>query len=136
MQATHFLFASPYNVVILLAVIAFILKAAQLFSMIKDDDKKESDISTGLNMLLMLSGAMILLGCLGYFSELAAAPCSGAILPGGSFVTVIATVVNSADQAGVIADCFAKSASVMLTGLLAAAVSGMIWFVMQRKIVN
>ena len=133
MHATNFLYASFYNVAILFVFIAFIIKASQLYIQMKRRDARESDNSPRLMMLLLLSGAMILMGCLGYFGELAAPPCSGAILPGGSFVTVIATVVNSADQAGVIADCFSRSASTMLTGLLAAAISALIWLFLQNK---
>ena len=133
MHATQFLFASSYNVLILFVFVLFIVKAARLFPKIKSGESDESDISKSLTLLLFLSGAMILLGCLGYFSELATAPCKTATLPGGSFVTVMCTVVESAEQAQELATCFGKSASAMATGLIAAAVSSLIWFSLQQK---
>ena len=134
MHATNFLFASSYNILILLAFVAFVAKAIQLYAALNKGNAKESDTATYLNMLLLLSGAMILLGVLGYFSELAASPCKEGTLPGGSFVTVICTVVETTGQADAIADCFIKSRSAMTTGLFTAAVSGLVWFGLQQKI--
>jgi hypothetical protein len=134
MHATNFLFASSYNILVLFVFVLFAVRAAQLFSLIKRGETNESNFSARLNELLFLSSAMILLGGFGYFSEQATASCRGNLLPGGSFVTIICTVADSAQQAGTIATCFIKSTSAMATGLLAAAVSGSTWFLLQQKL--
>ena len=102
---------------------------------IKQHGKQDinSSVTFGLNALLYLSGAAILLGCIGYFMKMRSDVCMQNVLPRGSFVTVLCTVPESAEQLRHIATCFLTSSSVMMTALLSSLILAIVWFLLHYR---
>ena len=131
METTRFLFASCSSWLLLPAVLAALWIIIDDIRSLKQRKEQHSRISSPY-ALLYLSCAAIVLGCLGYFIEMKSSVCLKNVLPGSSFVTVICTVVDSADKMNAIANCYMNSASAMMTGLLTSLLIALVWLVLHR----
>ena len=127
MNVTCFLFSSPYNVLIVFPIIVAVYVLYRHMH-----KSKPHQINITLDMLLYISGITILLGTLGFFLEMNRATCDQ-FLPGSSFVTIITTVPESAEQITTMATCYGKSTSAMLTGLLSSMVIAIVWYVLSNR---
>ena len=131
METTRFLFVSRMSWLLLPVVLAALWIVIDNIRTQKGR-KEFSRISGSPDALLYLSGAALLLGCLGYFIEMKSSFCLQNVLPGGSFVTVICTVTDSLEKMRCIAECYSRSASAMMTGLLMSLIIALVWLVLHR----
>ena len=129
METIRFLFLGRLSWLILLTALVALWIA---ISNIRSAKHSGARISIGLDTLLYLSGAAIVLGCLGYFMEMKSSLCLKNVLPGGSFVTIICTVTDSAEKMRDIATCYLKSAASMMTGLLMSLLFALTWLLLHR----
>ncbi|MBN1478864.1 hypothetical protein EH223_14375 [candidate division KSB1 bacterium] len=136
MNGINFLFAHPTTWLIAAAVLAAIWIAVKTIRTMSQQQEQSTKISVGLNSLLLLSGIVIMLGCLGYFGHMHDAACRDSVLPGSSFVTIITTVVESAEQMNTLADCYIQSSAAVLSGLLAALFIALLWLLLRHRVVN
>ena len=133
---TSFLFASRYNWLVAVAVIAAIWIAVKNIQHMAQQKEQSDKTSLGLDSLLLTSGAAILLGCLGYFMEMKNSTCLDNVIPGSSFVTIITTVVESGTHIQSITNCYIQGTSAMLAGLFASLSIALLWFVLRHHMVK
>lgn len=133
MSRNSFLFANPYNGVLIVLAIIAIFFFLMILKRRAGSSTDRSNICLKGSSLLVLSGLSVLFGIIGYFSELARACCKEVVLPGSSFVTVVCTVTDSPDHIRSMFMCYSQSASIMMTALLTAMISGVLWMILRAR---
>ena len=123
---------NPFSVLILIAVLGAAWIASRSFQRKPSND--QNAITLGLESLLYVSGAVILLGCLGYFMQMSQSICRDNLWPGSSFITVVVTVTDSAEKIRNLTTCYSNSAVVMMTAFLACLLVSLLWYVLHSRI--
>jgi hypothetical protein len=98
--------------------------------------RKDHDIRTlrnGLTILPFLGTASLFLGAWGYFIEIYSYQ-GGVVLPVSSLLFVLLPISPSMDQIYQIAECFTRSASVIMTASFIASITIIFWYALLYKI--
>ncbi|MBN1561471.1 hypothetical protein JW998_14565 [candidate division KSB1 bacterium] len=111
-------------------LLLFLQKFYQLF-LIKNHNLRT--LRNGLGTLALLGLLSAVLGLCGYFYELLANGMR-TVLPGGSLITVVCTVTDSAKQIIDIHNCYIRTSTVMMASLFVAMLIGLLWYVLMNKI--
>lgn len=125
MNVPSFFVASPFNILIVLPIVVAIYV---VYRYVQNNEPEK--VSATLDIVLYLSGITILFGALGFFLEMNRAACKP-FSPGSSFVSIICTVPESAEQVSTMATCYGRSASVMLVGLFASLILALVWYMLR-----
>lgn len=136
MHGISFLYTNRIIWFIAMAVFAAIWITIKIFRNMNQQAEQSKKVAQRLNWLLLLSGMVIVLGCIGYFWNMQNAVCRDNLLPGSSWLTIITTVVESTEQLHAIADCYIKSTSAILSGLLTTLCIAPIWFALRQRVVS
>ena len=89
-------------------------------------------VRKGIHSMALLGLLSLLIGLTGYFYELLLNGIQ-TVLPGGSLITVVCTVVDSPDRIINIHNCYIRTSTVMMASLFVFMFLGLLWYVLMNK---
>ncbi|MBN1465150.1 hypothetical protein JXA02_05270 [candidate division KSB1 bacterium] len=111
-------------------LLLFLYKFYQLY-LIKNHTIRT--LRKGVHSLALLGLLSLLFGLSGYFYELLVFGMQ-LVLPGGSLITVVCTVTDSAEKIIDIHNCYVRTSTVMMASLFVAMLIGLLWYALMNKI--
>lgn len=131
--STHFLqnsaFVWPIWGITIAGLVAFFIKFYKLY-LVKDYRTKR--LRKGIDIVGYFGAFSLALGFTGYFYELLFYGVD-TVYPGGSFITVITTVIDSQQRIMDITNCFIASSTVMLASLFSTLFMALLWYILNNK---